>query len=555
VVTLHTGNFFLGFFCAGLGGAAVSLVIGLPALRIRGLLLAVTTLGFGLAAQDYLFQQSWFFGEGTDTGQPILGHIIFNTGRSYYLLSLVPLAVTLWLAHNVWRGGIGRRLRAVRDNEAAARAFTVRATWVKLQGFLLAGFLAGVGGALYGHSLTRVSAGAFPLQASINVAAMTVLGGLGLLAGPIIGAFYIVGLPQFVPLGNAGLAASSLGWLFLILRYPGGIAQAIQPLRNAVIGLLARLSGVGPDDPVPEAESAMASARPGTLAPRRAAPAAGEGSAPLLKVAAVSKRFGGVQAVDEVSLEVRSGEIVGLIGPNGAGKTTLFELISGFTRPDRGRVIFDGRDVSRDGPEVRGRAGLVRSFQDAALFPTMTVFDTLMVSMERRHPTRTGPSLVGLERRERAQREEVRHLVSAMGLDPFVDKQIGALSTGTRRITELACVVALEPKLLLLDEPASGIAQRETEALGDFILQLTETLQLTVVIIEHDIPMVMRLARRVLAMESGKLIANGTAEEVRNDPRVVESYLGLDPTAIDRSGTLSADAVARSMAGAVGSAR
>src|SRR5207248_5379937 len=149
VVTFKTGNYLLGFLAAGLGAAAVSLVIGLPALRIRGLMLAVTTLGFALATQGWLFQQSWMLGEGIDPGRPIIGHTIFDTGKKYYLFSLIPLVVTIWLASNIWRSGIGRRLRAIRDNEAVARAVTIPATSVRLQGFVLAGFLAGVGGAVY----------------------------------------------------------------------------------------------------------------------------------------------------------------------------------------------------------------------------------------------------------------------------------------------------------------------------------------------------------------------------------------------------------------------
>jgi ABC-type branched-subunit amino acid transport system ATPase component len=258
----------------------------------------------------------------------------------------------------------------------------------------------------------------------------------------------------------------------------------------------------------------------------------------LLDVRSVCKRFGGVVAVDDVSFAIAPGEVVGLIGPNGAGKTTLFEVVSGFTRPDAGAVLFAGADVSRLGPEGRGRLGLIRSFQDAALFPTMTVLETVMLSMERAHPTRLAPALLGLTRAERVKEARARELVGLMGLHGFRNKQIRELSTGTRRITELACLVALQPRLLLLDEPASGIAQRETEALGDLLLEIRQALDVTLVVIEHDIPMVMRLSDRVLAMESGRLIADGAPDAVRNDPHVVESYLGGDASAIARSGEL-----------------
>ncbi|HVV35401.1 MAG TPA: ATP-binding cassette domain-containing protein [Acidimicrobiales bacterium] len=539
VVTYHTGNYFLGFLCAGLAAAAVSLGIGIPALRIRGLMLAVTTLGFALATQGWLFQQSWMLGEGIDPGRPIIGHTTFDTGKKYYLFALIPLVLTVWLARNIWTSGVGRRLRAIRDNEAAARAFTIPSTAVKLQGFVLAGFLAGVGGAVYGHALSRLSSTAFPIGASINVAAMTVLGGIGVLAGPLIGAFYIIGIPQFLPLDNAGLAATSLGWLVLILYFPGGIAQMLKGVRDRVIDFIARRAGVDPvairaeEDAADDAVHAA-----GPLELTRHIPRHVPEEGPLLEVRDIAKSFGGVRAVDGVSFDVRPGETLGLIGQNGAGKTTLFELIGGFTKADAGQVILAGKDISNFGPEARGHLGLIRSFQDAALFPTMTVLETVMLSLERAEPTRLPLSLVGLGRTERRKEERARELISAMGLYAFRNKQIAALSTGTRRITELTCLVALEPTLLLLDEPASGIAQRETEALGDLLARLKQTLDMTLIIIEHDIPLIMRLSDRVVAMESGRVIADGTPDEVRNNPLVVESYLGGDVRAIERSDAL-----------------
>ena len=546
VVTTEVGNYAVGFLAAGLTAAAVSLVIGLPALRIKGLMLAVTTLGFALATQGWLFQQSWMLGEGIDPGRPMVGDTIIDTGKEYYLFGLLPLAFAFWMARNVWKSGIGRRLRAIRDNEAGARAFTVPATAVKLQGFALAGFLAGVGGALYGHALSRLSSTAFPIGASIDAAAMTVLGGIGVLAGPLIGAFYIIGVPEFLPLDNAGLAATALGWLVLILYFPGGIAQMIKPQRDRVVNLLARAAGLDPtkirnDEEVDD--TGAVTVRGGLNVVRSIERKLPEPGVPLLQVKDIRRHFGGVKAVDGVTFDVQAGEIVGLIGPNGAGKTTLFELLGGFTKADGGSIHFAGEDITSMNPEARGRRGLIRSFQDAALFPTMTVLETVMLSIERAEPTRIAPALLGLSGADRRKEARARELVGAMGLHGFRNKQIRELSTGTRRITELACLVALEPSLLLLDEPASGIAQRETEALGDLLQVLKESLDMTLVVIEHDIPMVMRLSDRILAMESGRLIADGSPQEVRDNPLVIESYLGGDVTAIERSGVLTAAGV------------
>lgn len=248
-------------------------------------------------------------------------------------------------------------------------------------------------------------------------------------------------------------------------------------------------------------------------------------------------RFGGVQAVDAVSLEVRPGETVGLIGSNGAGKTTLMDCVSGYVRPTSGTVTLFGTDVTRLAPELRPYVGLGRSFQDARLYPGLTVLETLMVALERHAPTGLLAGLFGLAgAAERAKREAAYELVEMMGLDAYAEKRAGELSTGTRRIVDLACIVAQEPMLLLLDEPTAGIAQRETEAFGPLLQRLKESLGFAVLLIEHDMPLVTSLADRLYAMESGRVIAEGRPRDVVNDPRVVASYLGTTEAAIQRSG-------------------
>jgi len=540
VVSFHVssriGAFPLAFLYAGLAGAALSLVIGIPALRIKGLLLTVSTLGFTLVTASWLLQQSWTLGDGRDPGRPIVNGMELDTGKRYYYFVLVVAVLMMLLARNIRRGGLGRVLVAVRDNEDNARAFTVPARLVKLQGFLLAGFIAGVGGACYGHMLSRIGTSAFPVKASIDVVVLTVIGGMSLLAGPLLGAMVVIGIPEFLPLDSAGLAATSLGQLLLILYLPGGIAQVLQPVRDRYAQWAARRHGID----LAEAEASAGGAeleRAGTL-PSFAAPATRlrpNGSV-LLEARSLRKRYGGVIAVDDVSLDVRAGEVVGLIGPNGAGKTTTFELLGGFTGADSGRVIFDGDDVSDLGPEQRGRRGLIRSFQDAALFPTMTVLDATRLAFERVLPTRFIGSVLGLPGSEREKDRMARELVATMGLDAYRNKQIQELSTGTRRITEIGCLIALQPSMLLLDEPSSGIAQRETEALGHLLREIKDELDLTLLIIEHDIPLIMGIADRIVAMDAGRVIAVGRPDEVRVNPLVVEAYLGGSVSAIERSG-------------------
>ena len=538
-VSSRTGWFPLSLLYAGLAAAGASLVIGVPALRIRGLLLAVSTLGFALVTSSWLLQQPWALSDGVDPGKPIVFGTALSSGKSYYFFALAVLVIAMWLARNVRRGAVGRLLVAVRDNEDNARAFTVRARVVKVQGFLVAGFLAGVGGAVYGHMLSNLSASAFPTRASIEVVAMTVIGGMSLLAAPLLGAFYIIGIPAFLPLDSAGLAATQLGWLLLVLYLPGGLAQALEPLRERYVRRVAVRHRIDLDDDVDRAGSPALTSRIVAVSRDGVVPLPRRSDVPMLEASGVCKRFGGVTAVDHVSLQVGAGQIVGLIGPNGAGKTTTFEILSGFTRPDEGAVYFDGEDVSSLGPEARASLGLIRSFQDAALFPTMTALECAMLALERRHPTRFLGSVLGLPGSETQRAKIARELISALGLDRYRDKQIRELSTGTRRITEIACLIGLQPRLLLLDEPSSGIAQRETEALGLLLRDIRRELDLTMLVIEHDMPLIMGLSDRVFAMDAGKMIASGTPDVVRTDPLVVEAYLGGDIAAVERSGAVS----------------
>jgi ABC-type branched-subunit amino acid transport system ATPase component/sugar phosphate permease len=265
-------------------------------------------------------------------------------------------------------------------------------------------------------------------------------------------------------------------------------------------------------------------------------------AAPALEARGLSVRFGGIQAVSDVTLVVAPAEIVGVIGPNGAGKTTLLDLISGFTRAERGLVRLGGIDVTRFGPDRRARLGLGRSFQDAMLFPAMTVEETITVALKRRpgaaDPPPAGlhlPAWTGGERRLRAAVDE---LIELLSLEAYRSKLVRELSTGTRRVVDLACVVAHRPSVVLLDEPSSGIAQRESEALGPLLIRIRDMLGAGLVVIEHDMPLLAGLADRLVALDQGSLLVEGSTDAVLRDPLVIASYLGENATAIARSDTV-----------------
>ena len=263
-------------------------------------------------------------------------------------------------------------------------------------------------------------------------------------------------------------------------------------------------------------------------------------TATALSVREVSVAFGGIRAVDAVTFDLAEGEVLGIIGPNGAGKTTLFDLISGLTKVDSGRILLGEHDITGLSANRRAWRGLGRSFQDSQLFPSLTVEDTLMVALERwldvRDPLDAALRLPAFVDSEAAARHRVDELIDLMGIESFRTKFVGELSTGSRRVVDLACVLAHEPSVVLLDEPSSGIAQREAEALAPLLVRIREALGASLIVIEHDMGLVTEISDRLLALDQGRALASGSASEVLSHPGVVDSYLGGDVAVIGRSG-------------------
>ena len=542
-VALHNRGmpFAIAVFYATVSGVLVALAIGTPALRIRGLFLAVTTLAFAVAAHSYILPHDTFTDGRSVSYLPrgAWGFIDLTNDRTYYFVCLVALAATVFAVSCLRRSGIGRSIIAVRDNDRSAAAFTISPALTKLISFAVAGGIAAFAGALLAGVEVQVASNAFTPAESLRVVAMTIIGGLGSIPGAVLGAVYVIGLPALIEDSpSVKLATSGIGLLVLLMYVPGGLVQLVYAARDALLGYasnrLERLDAQGEPAPLPSSERSMP-ARPTALA------AAGEPTSydgPALKVTDVTVRFGGVIAVDDVTLEARGGEIVGLIGSNGAGKSTLLNVVSGFVSPSAGTVEVLGADITELQPYERARVGLGRVFQDARLFGDLTVRESIMVSLEGTERSELVPSMLSLppaRRAERAKASQAAEIISFLGLGRYADAYISDLSTGTRRICELSCLLALQARLLLLDEPTAGVAQRETEAFGPLIRRIQRELGATVVLIEHDMPLVMSLSDRVYCLSTGRVIAEGLPDDVRDDPGVVAAYLGTDERAIARS--------------------
>ncbi|MDX6215599.1 MAG: branched-chain amino acid transport system ATP-binding protein livF [Frankiales bacterium] len=274
--------------------------------------------------------------------------------------------------------------------------------------------------------------------------------------------------------------------------------------------------------------------------PRPVQPATRAAPKPVLGVSGLSKAFGGITAVRDVSFTLHEGEILGLIGPNGAGKTTIFDLVSGHLPGDGGVITLDGVNVSSWSAHRRAALGLGRSFQDARIFPSLTVAENIAIGLERHIDVRDHTSALFATPAMRESEEDVAYtvedLIELMGLVAYRDKFVGELSTGSRRIVDLAMALAHDPMVLLLDEPSSGIAQRETEALGPLLHRIRAETGCALLVIEHDMPLITSLSDEIVALELGQVVLQDVPDVVLADPRVVSAYLGGDLATIQRSG-------------------
>ncbi|HEX6348179.1 MAG TPA: branched-chain amino acid ABC transporter ATP-binding protein/permease [Candidatus Dormibacteraeota bacterium] len=504
-------------------GAAFGLVSGIIALRAARLYFSLLTLAISQVLFAIAYQ--WYSFTGGDNG--VHGLDIPDAISTYAPQYFFVLGVTVFcvlLMYGLVRSPWGAALLAIRENRERARSIGINVKRYEVSVYTIAAAFAAVAGGLFAIVQQYAQPEMLYWTENATPVVITLLGGLGTFLGPAVGALIYVVLQQYITTSSTFKLYFdiTLGVIVLaiVLAAPGGLVS----LPALFMRLRGRFRRGEPDQAVAESRGEairMLDVQKAVLAEAIHA-AELETGAGLLKLEGVSKRFGGLRAVEDVSLEVRQGDRHAIIGPNGAGKSTLFNLITGRLKPSSGRIWFEGREITGKPVHSIARAGIGRAFQITSIFPRLTVRENLQYAMLAHRGLTARPFGIA----SRIFRDEAMTLLEAVGLGAYADLPAGQLSHGDQRAIELAISLALGSKLILLDEPTAGMSPFETQKAMELVRRIATERKLTLLFSEHDMEVVFGTARTVTVMHQGRILVQGTPEQVRRNPEVQKVYLG-----------------------------
>ena len=486
--TMYHWPIFLTMPVAGCAAALFALVVARPIIHLRGDYLLIVTIGIVEIVRIALINDVGGLTGGSNgifgISRPVFfGFRIFKPLHFYYLVWGM-VGVSLLLFYGLWRSRIGRALNCIKEDDVAAEGCGINVTHYKLMAFVLGAFWAGMAGTLYAAKMTTIAPESFNFMESVIIFAVVILSG-GSQLGVLVSAFLFIGLPELLrEFSGARMLIFGLAMMLMMIWRPQG-------------------------------------------------PHCREGRRPrmsLLQLHEISKIFGGLIAINELSFSVEQGSVVGLIGPNGAGKTTVFNCITGNYKPEHGRITFGGQDITGKRPHNIVEMGIARTFQSIRLFGKLPALENVLAGRHCRLKSGFLSSMLHTpwqRREEKAAVERCMEELEFVGLADHYAEAASSLSYGNQRLLEIARALASDPRLLILDEPAGGMNDQETVALVDTIAAIRDR-GITVLLIEHDMRLVMQICEHLVVLENGTLIAQGTPDHVRNHPAVIEAYLGSD---------------------------